>query len=419
MSSQTEQKGADIPAPSENTPKEEVKESPAEPTPHHISDVDVWGGPDRSYFTFVIISILFGFFGLDHFYLRSFGTGTQKLFVNILSLGFWYWWDVIQIASDGQKIRTDGLSSPLDWVRGIGRGVFSAPVANKKVGGKDAKDADLGYGAKKSYLLYSFLAIFFGWLGADKFYMGELWQGLAKLISCFNIFLFLFGWLWVLWDSFYAFFLTDSILANGISVPLPYTMMFSSTIPGSVFKVKKLTEEDLKSSQFTSPSFGFAEFCSRWFSIPIPTFPAKEIYREVVAPLLTVPVVSALKSVGPNAPPQQPSCMQEVANMIPTSQQVHQSVMDSAIAGRETVATVAEPIAIMSKGVGNAIHKVETNPALSQPQPVMAPPPNPMQTGGGRNESSGPGPVIAGALTAVVLAGGLKGFYDLISKQYG
>ena len=29
------------------------------------------------------------------------------------------------------------------------------------------------------------------------------------------------------------------------------------------------------------------------------------------------------------------------------------------------------------------------------------------------------GPVIAGVLTAVVLAGGLKGFYDVISKQYG
>jgi len=42
------------------------------------------------------------------------------------------------------------------------------------------------------------------------------------------------------------------------------------------------------------------------------------------------------------------------------------------------------------------------------------------QGGGGlREDSAGPGPVIAGALTAVVLAGGLKGFYDVISKQYG
>jgi hypothetical protein len=42
------------------------------------------------------------------------------------------------------------------------------------------------------------------------------------------------------------------------------------------------------------------------------------------------------------------------------------------------------------------------------------------QKGGERYEpTSGPGPVIAGSLTALILAGGLKGFYDFISKQYG
>jgi hypothetical protein len=46
------------------------------------------------------------------------------------------------------------------------------------------------------------------------------------------------------------------------------------------------------------------------------------------------------------------------------------------------------------------------------------------QTGGGLGSSSssssglgGPGPVIAGSLTALILAGGLKGFYDFLAKQ--
>ena len=59
----------------------------AEPPPHHVSDVDTWGGPDRNYFVFVVLSILFGFFGLDHMYLRSYGTGFYKLLVNVLALG--------------------------------------------------------------------------------------------------------------------------------------------------------------------------------------------------------------------------------------------------------------------------------------------------------------------------------------------
>lgn len=358
------------------------------PTLHHISDVDTWGGPDRSYFTFVIVSVLFGFFGLDHFYLRSFATGTQKFIVNVLTLGFWYWWDVVQILSDGPTIREKGLQSPLDWIRGIGRGVFVQPPPASTP--KDPND--FGYGSKKSYLLYAFLAIFFGCLGADKFYMGELWQGLAKMLSCFNIFLFLFGWIWVFWDSFYAFFLTDSILQNGIQPPLPYSMVFSEPIPGSLFQVKKLTAEDLKPATW-------GDLCTKMFGVPVPTLPLRDLYREIVAPLLTVPVVSALRSIGPAKPPQQPTCVQDAMSMLPTSSQVHQSVMEAADTGRVAVASVAEPVIVMSKGVGNAIHA---------------------QSGGANEESgSGPGPVIAGALTAVVLAGGLKGFYDMISKQYG
>lgn len=437
---------------SSQTEKTEPTEKPVDPNgpvPHHISDVDTWGGhPDRSYFTFVIISILLGFFGLDHFYLRSFGTGTQKLFVNILSLGFWYWWDVIQIASEGEKIRTKGLNSPLDWVRGIGRGTFVPPVVKEEkqekkeepkpdqAGGKNGEknDEDLGYAAKKSYLIYSFLAIFFGWLGADKFYMGELWQGLAKLISCFNIFLILFGWLWVFWDSFHAFFLTDSILKSGIGVPLPYTLFFSGTIPGELFKVKKVTKEDLeKEKALRAASFGsvgspgffglfglgsFGEFCSKWFNIPIPTFPVREIYREIVAPLMTVPVVAALKATG-KPEPAQPSCVEEALNMIPTTQEVHQAVIGAADTGRMAITTAVEPVSIVSKGFGNAFNKTEDRQALPDPLPLPPPQVQFHQSGGARQESSGPGPVIAGALTAVVLAGGLKGFYDVISKQYG
>lgn len=356
-----------------------------EPIPHHNSDVDSWGGhPDRSYFTFVIISVLFGFLGLDHFYLRSFGTGTQKMFVNMLTLGMWYWWDVVQILSDGEKIRKDGLNSPLDWIRGIGRGVFRKPVVEG--------ENDATYVAKKSYLIYAFLAIFFGWLGADKFYMGEIWQGLAKLLSCFNIFLFLLGWLWVAWDSFHAFFLTESILQSGISAPLPYSILFSDTTPGSVFKVTELSSQQ----KGKSGVFNIFDYFLKWFHIPVPKFPVREVYREIVAPLMTPPLVGALKSIGKPATPQ---ITAPQAPLMPTQAEIHTKVMNTAKQGRGVVASIAEPVAVVAKGVENAIEKVHQK--------------------GGNISGDGPGPVIAGALTAVVLAGGLKGFYDIISKQYG
>ena len=89
--------------------------NPQSHTQHHVSDVDTWKGSDRNFYIFAILSILFGFIGLDHFYLRSFGTGTQKALTNFATLGLWYWWDIAQVMTQGKKVRTEGLSSPFDW----------------------------------------------------------------------------------------------------------------------------------------------------------------------------------------------------------------------------------------------------------------------------------------------------------------
>ncbi len=206
-------------------------------TPHHISDVDTWGHPDRNYYIFIVLSFLFGFLGLDHYYLRSYDTGFKKMIVNILGLGFWYFWDLIQIMRDGKTIRTEGINSPLDWIRGIGRGTFTAPPPQ---GGADTQNFE----APKSYLVYTFLAVCFGWLGADRFYIGETVQGFAKLFSVFNIFLFLFGLIWIAWDAYNAFFRTKSIMADGITSPPPYNFFFKKPIDAkALFSVVEVKSE--------------------------------------------------------------------------------------------------------------------------------------------------------------------------------
>ena len=166
---------------------------------HLMSDANIWGGPDRSYFTFVILSILLGFIGADHIYLRSFPTAIAKTFINLCTFGFWYIWDLLQIFSDGERIKKEGLNTPFDWIKGIGRGVFAKPGDT--------------YEASKDYVLYTFLT-YFGCLGLDKFYLGEYGQGFLKLISCFNIFTFLFGWAWVFYDWFHAVFTMKDIMTE-------------------------------------------------------------------------------------------------------------------------------------------------------------------------------------------------------------
>ncbi len=302
-----------------------------EPT---ISDVSYWGGhPDKSYFTFVLLSVLFGLLGVDHFYVRSFHTGLLKIIVNLCTFGMWYIWDLLQIIGDGEKVRTTGLTAPFDWICGIARGVFIPQGQVQQ------------FTSDKSYLLYAFLAIFFGWFGLDKLYMGNISQALAKGISVFSFFFTFFGIVWVLWDAVHALFMTRSIVNFGITSPLPYSFVFDP-ISFNKFKVDKPMGGH-------SGGFQLDDFVP---AIPVPVLSYKKDLQPLVAPYVA------------------------------------------------TIAQILKPVS-----------QQPTEPA----QPAQ-PTQQPTQSGGSRSETgppAGPGPAIAGVLTAVIVAGGLKAAYDFLSKR--
>jgi TM2 domain-containing membrane protein YozV len=394
-------------APSVESESNSSKEYSGGKNPHHISDVDTWKHPDRNYYVFAILSILFGLLGMDHFYLRSFHTGIMKIILNVCTFGLWYFWDVTQVVYDGKKIREEGLTSPFDWICGIGRGVFTSPKTDA-----DSKK----YIAEKSYILYAFLAVFFGFLGADKFYMGEFWQGLAKILSVFNLFLFLFGFLWVLWDSFHAIFMTKTILENGIVAPLPFSLFFNKPISSKPFLVNHLVD----------PSHPLPGFFDSLPTISIPQISYSGIYKDIIAPLMTPALVAALNTKMPELP--DPPTMPGMAKYgLPTEitgvPTVGVGIPVSQIAVPEPTAPTAptEPTAPTTElpPTPPPSSNVANMPTVRGPSAVEEPV-YPRQAGGARNEfNGGPGPAIAGVLTAVVIAGGLKGFYDIISKQYG
>lgn len=408
---------------------------------HQISDIDTWKHADRNYFVFVILSVLLGLIGADHFYLRSFHTGMMKIVLNIFTLGMWHYWDLIQIVYDGRKIREEGLTSPFDWICGIGRGVFTSAKTDA-----DSKK----YVAEKSYLVYAALAIFFGFLGADKFYMGETWQGVAKLLSVFNIFLFLFGLLWVLWDAFNALFMTKSILENGISVPLPYNMFFKEVIDGKQFLVTHVvTPEDAAKGGFSGIDLNPLSLFNKLKdeiekmipAVPIPSISYKGLYSDLVVPFMTPTVVAAInasKSTDPilkmpelpDAPTMPglakfglPTALPDVTKMglpagLPSVPSVGIGMPISQAPATAPAAPVSANVPPMPAPAVTGATEAVTAP--NGPKVAFAPTPIQKQSGGGRNEfTAGPGPAIAGVLTAVVIAGGLKGFYDIISKQYG
>jgi TM2 domain-containing membrane protein YozV len=398
----------------------DMNEDFSKPIPHHISDVETWLHPDRNFYVFIALTFLFGFFGLDHMYLRSNETAFKKLLLNVCGLGIWYFWDIIQVLKDGKYVRQHGLNSPFDWIRGIGRGMFVNTAA--KTGGKGGDTQE--YAAPKSYMIYTLLAVCLGIFGADKFYVGNTWQGLAKLFSVFNIFLFLFGLLWVVWDAFHAFFMTESILTDNIKPPVPYSWLLDP-IDASVFKVQEVTDEPKK-----------AGFSFPWPSLP--TLPFRELYRELVVPLLQPTVGTGIQSatkvlsvgakvagLGTTALAAGPAFVGNLTSQI--NQQVDQAVnnalhptLGSLTAATTTATATTTPAAAEPIGTSVAAVQQVAENAAAQRQPVAAQPQP--QAGGGLStgagvSSSGIGPVLAGAFTAIVVAGGLKGTFDFFSKQ--
>jgi hypothetical protein len=139
-----------------------------------------------------------------------------------------------------------------------------------------------------------------------------------------------------------------------------------------MFKVKQAGSGPISTS-----STGFLDWIAKTFNFPsVPaSTPWQNIYKELVAPLVTPQLVKAVET----------TCGAPTLAELPK------------------MPTLAE---------------LPKMPKLAElPRPTIAE--LPRMTGGGSATENGPGPAIAGVLTAVVLAGGLKGFYDFISAQYG
>jgi TM2 domain-containing membrane protein YozV len=379
---------------------EEIKEKSIYPEPPSdtglFSDVCIWKHADRNYFTFVILSVLFGFFGFDHFYLRSFGTGFAKLFSNITMFGFWYFWDLIQIFSDKCNIQTKGLNSPFDFVRGIGRGTFDFEQSGK-------------YESKRSFFIYGILVLLLGMFGFDKFYIGAYGQGITKLIFNFIPFFFLFGWFWTFYDRYVFLVKPQSILKTGSDAPLPFSWFFSEPLPvNQMFEVLPIVKEEKDESWFSfSAIFGpFIEF----IKCIIDMIPWRPLYEALVVPVIRPPVQSAI-ATGTKAYTVGKAGVNLSTKVVSEGKEALSSTFNQ-------IQQLSDPSKIQQMVQEQVQQKAQeqadkvTSAAQSATQSMMQPLTQ-VQTGGS-NESS-INPILAGSLTAILLAGSFKALATYIN----
>jgi len=165
-----------------------------------------WGGAWYPYWSLILVTIFGGFFGLDHLYLRSPSTAVLKFVLNIVGLGLWYFYDLIQILAEKDTVMKYGLSVPGIGPLGIGAGMF--------------KDNHPGEPPSKSpfrYLAYMCLV----WLpfGFEYLVAGDSNGALAKFIS---MFLLPIGIIWTILNVFNAYFNTKSLFTKGSYRMFPF-----------------------------------------------------------------------------------------------------------------------------------------------------------------------------------------------------
>ena len=106
--------------------KDGSKQEKTELTKYYYTQREFWGGPTLSYMVYTALAIIpiTGLLGMDHMYMRSPGTGLIKAVLNIFTLGFWYFYDVVQAITDQESVTEFGVSMPLYGPSGIGAGSF-------------------------------------------------------------------------------------------------------------------------------------------------------------------------------------------------------------------------------------------------------------------------------------------------------
>ncbi len=195
--------------------------------------------PDREYNWLLIMSIVFGLIGADHFYLRSPKTGLLKL-LTFGGFGLWWIWDMAQLLTERQRVLSYGLTVPGDVVTGIGQGMIT--------------DKTTHYKSNSSYSMWTFSTLL-GFLGLDSIYLKNMGQGFRKFVEGLLLILSIVGVGKIRTDGFHfssIFAILGLVffgIVSGFQWFITITQAFSA--PENLF-VEGIKFTDLESKQVNS-----------------------------------------------------------------------------------------------------------------------------------------------------------------------
>ena len=180
-----------------------------------------WGGTQISPTILKVTSLLGGFVGLDHLLLRSPRTAFYKFLINIITLGLWYWYDLLQVFGEMDFIKTYGYTIPVVGPVGLGAGIVRDPT--------DPGAAPEGTPSPWMFLAY--MLFVFVPFGVSSVVAGDYSGALAKLCLTFFIFTTIFALIWATYSGFYATFQTQELLIRGVDHIFPVSSFIGPVGP--------------------------------------------------------------------------------------------------------------------------------------------------------------------------------------------
>jgi hypothetical protein len=179
---------------------------------------DFWGGPWYPYWTLVTITALGGFFGLDHFWLRSPTTGAIKCIVNILTLGLWWVYDMVQVFAEKDSVMKHGLSVPLAGPLGIGAGMFmdNQPDATP---------------SRSPLRWMAYLLLMLTPFGFDSLVGGDSNGAFAKLLSVLFPLMWPISFAWFFANIWYTVATPKKLFTEGLLRFFPFSLLWDAKGP--------------------------------------------------------------------------------------------------------------------------------------------------------------------------------------------
>jgi len=251
-----------------------------------------WGGSQISPTLFTFITIIGGFFALDHILLRSPRTAALKVMVNLLGLGFWWIYDIVQTFAEWDSVEKYGLSVPYIGRPGLGAGIFT--------GGASSPAPDT-VPSPFFFLLYvGFLGLPFG---LSHFAAGDFMGGLVMLLFTLSGILAIFSFLWTAYSGLYLLYDTKSLFVDGTPRFFPSTIyMNQNGAAGNVMTPSAFEKIKSSESLFAIITGPFAPFLGPIRAALGLVVDTKCAVEKVIPPVIDAvqktipPAVAAVKS---------------------------------------------------------------------------------------------------------------------------